>query len=149
MKKQFFSPKDAAEITDFLTVTKEDIRRQPPAYLDSMADCLEDWNAHSENLVLFALRHGTDEQIEEARAILTGHQAAGELTPDLSTRRYRLYKEIESQLPYVAPKDLQSLLAEMASALHCLSMEEDFSVAHPLRKKYRAMALEAYNHITA
>lgn len=55
---------------------------------------LEEENAHPENVILMALRHGDGADIAEARELLNLQEAAGGLSGDLYERRKALYMRL-------------------------------------------------------
>ncbi len=93
------SPSLFAADFDPFTVSPESIRKLPALYFQAVSDHLEDWNAHSENIVFLALRKGTPDQIETARHILRQHHSAGFITSDLITQRNELQTALEKPAP--------------------------------------------------
>ncbi len=58
----------------------------------------ENWNRHSENIVLLAEQFGSPEDIKEAKAILKEHHDVGYLTDDLNKRRMKLHDKLYPML---------------------------------------------------
>lgn len=163
-----------ADKTDFLTVKPAKIRALSDRRFNAVFDYLEDWNHHVDNLVLVALRRGTDEQIDRARAILRGCNAAGFLTPENDQLYAAMIREFfPSKLELEAsaranaakldalgklheadliqcqaanpPLTATELFARMAVALFSISTAPDDWRLCPLaREKYKSLALQAF-----
>ncbi len=104
---------------DPITASPESIRKLPARYFQTVSEHLEDWNCHSENVVLLALRKGTLEQIETARHILRQHHRTGFITSDLLTQRNALHTQLQKPAP--PPVTLTPLqVCTLTSKLHTL-----------------------------
>lgn len=57
----------------------------------------EGYNMHSENIVLMAKTVGDEDDLKNAQSILDLHMKRGELTPDLSRERTKLYDKLEGR----------------------------------------------------
>lgn len=122
MKK--LSPKQAAETIDFFTIDPEVLLQESGEFLIKLQDHLEDWNCHSENAVVQAIRYGKPDDILEARAILRAHRAAGHLSHELEQRRHALLNRITFPETITPPDEItvpRALFEKMACAMFGLA----------------------------
>lgn len=63
--------------------------------LEQFLDCLTDWNAHSERVLVEAIMLGDEELISRACRVLLNHYKDGYLTEENMAERLEIMKELE------------------------------------------------------